>query len=140
MAAMLGRRLPMKRLRAEAAQYIEQVGLTAKCRSAASTLSTGQRKRLELARALATRPKVLLLDEVTGGVDLPSIPGLIELIKGLHQSGMTLVVIEHNVSVMAALVERLMFLVRGKTVVTGSPRDVTRHPDVERLYLGVENA
>ena len=140
MAAMLGRQGSIAELRDEAQAYVEQVGLLAKRRASAKTLSTGQRKRLELARALATRPKVLLLDEVTGGVDQPSIPGLIDLIAGLHAQGLTLIVIEHNVTVMSALVQRLMFLVRGRPVVVGSPQDVARHPEVKRLYLGDAHA
>jgi len=140
MAAMLPRGGSLRQLREEAAEYIEQVGLAAKRRAGAGTLSTGQRKRLELARTLATRPKILLLDEVTGGVDQPSIPGLIDLIGGLHAKGLTLIVIEHNVTVMSALVDRLMFLVRGKTVVVGKPEEVSRHPEVERLYLGEAHA
>lgn len=138
MVAMLGSGLPLQDLRARVPHYLERVGLIHKRRELARTLSTGQRKRLELARAIATEPKILLLDEVTGGVDLPSIAGLVELIQSLHAQGMTLVVIEHNVRVMATLVDRAMFMVQGRSVVVGSPQEVASHPEVERLYLGSE--
>ncbi|MGH7278174.1 MAG: ABC transporter ATP-binding protein, partial [Candidatus Rokuibacteriota bacterium] len=85
--------------RARAQQALESVGLGDRPGAHARALSTGQRKRLELARALATGPRLLLLDEVTGGVDQATVPGLLQLVRDLHAGGLTVVVIEHNMRV-----------------------------------------
>jgi branched-chain amino acid transport system ATP-binding protein len=102
----------------------------------ASSLSTGQRKRLELARALATSPRLLLLDEVMGGVDAPSVRGLIDLVASIKATGVTLLIVEHNVRALLALVDRLIFLNRGEIVVDGAARTVMADPRVADLYMG----
>ncbi len=124
------------RARAEAVAALEQVGLGEKVDAYARTLSTGQRKRLELARALATRPRLLLLDEVTGGVDQGSIPGLIRLVQDLHRAGMALVVIEHNMRVIMAIAQRIVALHLGEVIADGPPEAVTRDRRVVEAYLG----
>jgi branched-chain amino acid transport system ATP-binding protein len=126
--------------RERAQQYIGFVGLEAKRSTLGKQLSTGQRKRLELARALATEPKLLLMDEVTGGVDQSAIPGLIDLVVRLKREGMTIVIIEHNMRVISQLADRLMFLDNGRTIVTGAPAEVVGHPTVQSLYLGRKHA
>ena len=123
-------------MREAVAHLVDQVGLSHKRNELAKRLSTGQRKRLELARALATEPRLLLLDEVTGGVDQPSIPGLIDLIAGLREKNFTILLIEHNTTVMMELSDRMMFLNRGKKLIEGLPNDVANHPEVINLYLG----
>ena len=126
--------------RERARQYIGFVGLEAKRTTLGKQLSTGQRKRLELARALATEPKLLLMDEVTGGVDQSAIPGLVDLVVRLKSEGMTIVIIEHNMRVISQLADRLMFLDNGRTIVTGAPAEVVGHPTVQSLYLGRKHA
>lgn len=122
--------------REQALEALYVVGLLEKREAHAKVLSTGQRKRLELARAMATRPKLLLLDEVTGGVDQRSIPGLIDLISRLRQGGTTLIVIEHNMQVLMALADRILALHLGRKIADGAPETIRNDRQVIDSYLG----
>jgi len=102
----------------------------------ASGLSTGERKRLELARALATRPRLLLLDEVTGGLDQRSLPGLVRLIQKVKAEGLTLLVIEHNLRVISAVADRLVMMHLGRKIQEGPPPVVVNDPQVIAIYVG----
>ncbi|WP_363322967.1 ATP-binding cassette domain-containing protein [uncultured Jannaschia sp.] len=139
--AIVSRGASMGAARRDAAEYVDFVGLGAKATSPARTLSTGQRKRLELARALATRPRLLLLDEVTGGVDQPSVPELLDLIRRLRvERGITVLVIEHKMDVLHGLADDAVFLDRGRVVTSGSMADIAAHGEVRRIYLGDADA
>ncbi|HEV8642648.1 MAG TPA: ABC transporter ATP-binding protein [Methylomirabilota bacterium] len=122
--------------RREAAEALASVGLAERAHARARALSTGQRKRLELVRALATRPRLLLLDEVTGGVDQGAIPGLIRLVRDLHARGLALVVIEHNMRVIMELAQRIVALQLGEVIAEGAPAEILRNPRVIDAYLG----
>ena len=122
--------------RTDAERCLSFVGLTHRADTPADGLSTGERKRLELARALATRPSLLLLDEVTGGVDQRSLPGLIALMRKIRDEGISLLVIEHNLSVIGEVADRLVMLNLGEQIQEGRPAAVLSDPQVVDIYVG----
>jgi branched-chain amino acid transport system ATP-binding protein len=136
MVGALTRTKDVRHARERARELIGKVGLADKADAHARTLSTGQRKRLELARALATQPRVLLLDEVTGGVDQRTIPELVRLVRDLHAGGLTLLVIEHNMRVITAVAQRIVALHLGEVIADGAPDVVARDRRVVEAYLG----
>jgi branched-chain amino acid transport system ATP-binding protein len=136
MVGALTRTHDVRHAREQAHEWLRRVGLLEKANAHARTLSTGQRKRLELARVLATRPRLVLLDEVTGGVDQRSIPGLIELVRELHAGGLTLLMIEHNMRVVTAVARRILALHMGELIADGPPDVVARDRKVVEAYLG----
>jgi branched-chain amino acid transport system ATP-binding protein len=123
---------------AHAAAVLEETGLIGKANSVAGTLPLLDRKRLELARALATRPKLLLLDEIAGGLTEAECVELVTLIKALNARGVTIVWIEHIVRALLSVVSRLVVLEFGKKLADGEPAAVMAMPDVRRSYLGIE--
>jgi branched-chain amino acid transport system ATP-binding protein len=136
MVGALTRTKDVAHARERAHELVRKVGLGDKAQAHARTLSTGQRKRLELARALATEPRILLLDEVTGGVDQRTIPELVRLVRELHAGGLTLLVIEHNMRVITAVAQRIVALHLGEVIADGTPDVVARDRRVVEAYLG----
>jgi branched-chain amino acid transport system ATP-binding protein len=136
MVGALTRTKDVRHARERARELVGKVGLAEKVEAHARTLSTGQRKRLELARALATEPRVLLLDEVTAGVDQRTIPELVRLVRDLHANGLTLLVIEHNMRVITAVAQRIVALHLGEVIADGPPDAVARDRRVVEAYLG----
>jgi branched-chain amino acid transport system ATP-binding protein len=119
-----------------AAEALEITGLLDLADVPAGQLRLLDRKRLELARALATGPKLILLDEIAGGLTEKELPPLIEMIKGLRDSGVTVIWIEHIVHALLEVVDQLMCLAFGKVLAIGDPQEVMRSPEVIEVYLG----
>ncbi len=119
-----------------AAEALEITGLLPLADVPAGQLRLLDRKRLELARALATEPQLILLDEIAGGLTEKELPPLIEMIKGLKESGVTVIWIEHIVHALLAVVDDLMCLAFGKVLAMGDPREVMKSPEVIEVYLG----
>jgi branched-chain amino acid transport system ATP-binding protein len=117
---------------------LERTGLADAANERAERLGLLSRKRLELARALAGGPKLLLLDEVAGGLTEPEVVELVEIIRGLRADGVTVVWIEHVVHALTRSVDRLVCLAQGRILADGEPRAVLADPAVREVYFGVE--
>jgi len=115
---------------------LERTGLLGRADEAAGSLRLLDRKRLELARALATRPRVVLLDEIAGGLTEHEVPELVETVRAVRREGVTVVWIEHVVRALLAVADRLLCLTYGKVLAVGGPREVLASPEVRRVYLG----
>lgn len=120
----------------EAGRIAERVGLAGLLEKPASELTVAGRKRLELARALATRPKLLLLDEVLAGLNPQEITEMIPVIKSLQQSGVTVVLIEHVMQAVMSLATQVWVLAQGQLIAQGTPEHVTQSDVVVEAYLG----
>ena len=117
---------------------VERLGLGAKVSTLASGLTLAERKRVELARALATEPALLLLDEVMAGLNPTEIATLVGLIGQIHASGVSILLIEHNMRAVMTLSHRIVVLNFGERVAEGSPAAIANHPRVIEAYLGEE--
>jgi branched-chain amino acid transport system ATP-binding protein len=113
-----------------------RAGLAGQADTAAARLTLLERKRLELARALATQPSVLLLDEIAGGLTEPETEALIATIAGLHAAGTTIVWVEHIMRALTRVVERAICLADGRLLFDGTPQEMLNDPEVRRAYLG----
>ncbi len=122
--------------RAKAREAIEFVGLSAKENTPARDLTTIDQRRLEMARALATEPRLLLLDEVMAGLNPSEIDQAVALVGKLSKRGLTIVIVEHVMRAIMAVARHIVVLDHGQKIAEGSPRDIVENPEVIRAYLG----
>ncbi len=122
-----------------AEEVIVEVGLEKKMDMLAKNLTIADRKRLELAKALATEPKLLLLDEILAGLTPSEVDEAVELIKKIRERGVTIVMIEHVMQAVMALCEQVLVINYGKKISEGTPEEVTKDPEVISAYLGDED-
>src|ERR1700683_558764 len=137
-AAQQGAGLRRRASYAAAGEALERTGMTGEANLPAARLGLLQRKRLELARALASGPKLLLLDEVAGGLTDPEVAQLVEIVRGIHADGVAVIWIEHVVRALTAFVTRLICLAGGTFVGEGAPAAVLSDPAVREVFLGTE--
>jgi branched-chain amino acid transport system ATP-binding protein len=121
-----------------AAGVLDRTGLSAEANSQAERLGLLQRKRLELARALASGPRLLLLDEVAGGLTDPEVEQLVGIVAAIHAEGIAIIWIEHVVRALTAAVDRLLCLAAGSFIGDGEPDAVLADPLVREVFLGTE--
>jgi branched-chain amino acid transport system ATP-binding protein len=136
-AAVHGRRRSEREVVDACGDILERTGLIAFANRRAGTLNLLGRKRLELARALAGAPRLLLLDEIAGGLTEAECAELVALVKDINKSGMTIVWVEHIVHVLVAVVSRLVVLNFGRKIVEGEPRSVMASAEVREIYMGI---
>ena len=137
-AAMHGRNTNQAAVEQACAELLAQTELMPVANLPAAGLSLLQRKRLEMARALATDPKLLLLDEIAGGLTDAECVALIDTIKSVHARGVTIIWIEHVLHALTSVVERLLVLDFGKVVGIGAPDEIMNRQDVREIYLGID--
>jgi branched-chain amino acid transport system ATP-binding protein len=117
---------------------LERAKLLGKANALAGSLTLLERKRLELARALVTKPRLLLLDEIAGGLTEPEVLELVETIKELRAEGVSIVWIEHIVHALLSVVDRLVALAAGRMLIEGEPQSVIESTELRDVYLGSE--
>lgn len=126
----------------KAAEYAEDIlefsGLIEKRSQIAGSLTIVDQKRLELAKALATQPELLFLDEVMAGLNAEETQEAIELVRNVHQRGITIVIVEHVMEVIMKVSQRIIVLDHGRIIAEGQPREIARNPQVIEAYLGEE--
>jgi branched-chain amino acid transport system ATP-binding protein len=136
-AAAFGRGRRERDVYDRCAELLDQCALADKANRRAGSLTLLDRKRLELARALATSPRVLLLDEVAGGLVEHETAALVALVKEVRATGVSIVWIEHVVHALVAAVDRLVVLHAGALIAEGAPAEVIRRPQVAEIYMGI---
>jgi len=126
------------RCREEAARLLGFMGLESRAHVAAGSLSYGERRMLEIARALATAPRLLMVDEPAAGLNAGEVETLVERLQTLRRDGLTILVVEHNMDLVMTIADRVLVIDYGQHLFEGAPAEVQRHPGVIAAYLGEE--
>jgi branched-chain amino acid transport system permease protein len=126
--------------REKAAEILQFVELYHRRQALAGSLTLGERKRLEMARALATRPKLLLLDEVAAGLNTTEIRTIVAILERIREAGISIVAVEHVMQVIMSISDRIVVLDYGQVLAEGKPAEVARNPEVIQAYLGTAEA
>lgn len=137
-AASFGQQISQSSARESARLALEHTGLAHLSDTKAGSLTLLNRKRLELARAIATRPKMLLLDEIAGGLTEAECHDLIELILEIKRNGVAIIWIEHILHALLSVVDRIIVLDFGELIAEGDPDTIMKSPEVSSVYLGLE--
>jgi len=121
----------------EAEELLTTLGLEARAEKLGSELSYGDRRRLEVALALACEPQLLLLDEPTAGMSIPDKPGMVELIRKVsRERGVTVILIEHDMDIVFSVADEITVLHQGAVVAQGTPQEIKSNEQVQKIYLG----
>jgi ABC-type branched-subunit amino acid transport system ATPase component len=127
-----------KRCRDEAMELLNFVGLSGRSQVTAGSLSYGEQRMLEIARALATAPRLLMIDEPAAGLNAVEVDALLKRIAKLRERGITVVMVEHNMDLVMQIADRIIVMDYGQYLYEGAPAEVQGHPGVIAAYLGVE--
>jgi branched-chain amino acid transport system ATP-binding protein len=136
--AVYGRRRTEREAAQSCGEILEQLGLLRRANVLAGSLTLLERKRLEMARALATAPKLLLLDEIAGGLTEGECAELVATIHDIRKTGVSILWIEHVVHALFAVIDRLVVLNFGRKIADGVPKEVMQRPEVRQIYIGIE--
>lgn len=117
-------------------EVLEFVGISSRTDQLAGSLNVAQKKRLEMARSLASHPRLLLLDEVLAGLNPAEIDGMIQMILDIRTQGITIIMIEHLMKAVMNVSDRILVLDYGEQIAEGSPNEIANHPKVIEAYLG----
>ncbi|MDH7796293.1 MULTISPECIES: ABC transporter ATP-binding protein [unclassified Beijerinckia] len=137
-AAAFGQGLSQREARAPAAEALQRTGLWPKAHLRAGEITLLDRKRLELARSIATAPRLLLLDEIAGGLTESECHELVALIRKIHAEGTTIIWIEHVLHALLSIVDRVIVLDFGQKIAEGDPATIMKSPEVSSIYLGLD--
>jgi len=136
--AVYGRRKSEREVTQSCGEILERLGLIKRANTLAGALTLLERKRLEMARALATAPRLLLLDEIAGGLTEGECLELVATIREIRQTGVAILWIEHVVQALLAVIDRLVVLNFGRKIAEGAPKEVIQLPEVHQIYIGIE--